>query len=55
MSAIASRTRHVFAATLLILVGVLSGCAHNNPRDPLEPLNRGVYAFNRRFLRPAGW
>lgn len=24
----------------------LSGCATNNPRDPLEPFNRGVFKFN---------
>jgi len=28
-------------------LSVLGGCASNgNPRDPLEPLNRAVYAFN---------
>lgn len=31
---------------LLLLVTLFAGCAHNNPRDPLEPFNRGVYAFN---------
>ena len=31
---------------MLMLVGALAGCAHNNPRDPLEPFNRTVYAFN---------
>ncbi len=34
---------------LLLLVVVLSGCASGpgaNPRDPLEPFNRGVYKFN---------
>lgn len=34
----------------------LGGCATNNPRDPLEPFNRGVYAFNdtadRVVLKP---
>jgi len=34
----------VGAAACLLLLG---GCATNgNPRDPLEPLNRGVYKFN---------
>lgn len=56
MSATESRTRRLIAMTLLVLVGAVSGCAHNNPRDPLEPFNRGVYAFNdavdRAVLRP---
>lgn len=34
----------------LLLIGlVLSGCAstgHYNPKDPLEPVNRGIYKFN---------
>ena len=46
MSATESRVRHLIAAIVLILVGAVSGCAHNNPRDPLEPFNRGVYTFN---------
>jgi phospholipid-binding lipoprotein MlaA len=37
-------SRLVAAVTLASLV--LGGCATNNPRDPLEPLNRGVFAFN---------
>jgi phospholipid-binding lipoprotein MlaA len=36
--------RLVAAVTLASLA--LGGCATNNPRDPLEPLNRGVFAFN---------
>lgn len=35
--------------TPLVAVAFLSGCAtgpNANPRDPLEPLNRGVYRFN---------
>jgi len=46
MSANVSRARSVLAACLLLLVGALSGCAHTNTRDPLEPLNRGIFAFN---------
>ncbi|MGH8663254.1 MAG: MlaA family lipoprotein, partial [Burkholderiales bacterium] len=46
MSAIESRTRHLVAAIMLVLVGAVSGCAHTNPRDPLEQFNRGVYSFN---------
>lgn len=34
----------------LLLIGLmLSGCAstgHYNPKDPLEPVNRGIYKFN---------
>ena len=31
----------------LVSLTLLSGCASNgNPRDPLEPINRGVYFFN---------
>jgi phospholipid-binding lipoprotein MlaA len=38
------RVRAVIACGLLSL---LAGCATNgNPRDPLEPLNRGIYHFN---------
>lgn len=37
-----------FRLALLTLVFTLGGCATTNgdPRDPLEPLNRGVYRFN---------
>jgi len=35
------------AACAILSLGVLGGCAStNDPRDPLEPLNRGVYKFN---------
>src|SRR5688500_4748326 len=31
----------------ILIAVVLSGCATNgDPRDPLEPFNRGVYRFN---------
>ncbi|MCL6556103.1 MAG: VacJ family lipoprotein [Burkholderiales bacterium] len=33
----------VFAGALLLS---LAGCATTDPRDPLEPLNRGIYHFN---------
>jgi len=37
----------VLGATVLMLVLQLGGCASTgNPRDPLEPLNRGIYTFN---------
>jgi phospholipid-binding lipoprotein MlaA len=44
-------------ATALLLLGFLGGCATaTNPRDPLEPFNRGVYQFNetvdRYVLKP---
>jgi phospholipid-binding lipoprotein MlaA len=50
------RLRAALPASLL--VAVLAGCATpKNPRDPLEPLNRAVYAFNhdldRVALKPA--
>jgi len=47
------------AAVCAILgIGVLGGCATaNDPRDPLEPINRGIYKFNdgvdTMFLKPA--
>ena len=35
------------AVCSIVSLGVLGGCAStNDPRDPLEPLNRGVYQFN---------
>ncbi len=42
----------------IVGLGVLSGCASTgNPRDPLEPLNRGIYHFNdgvdTMLLKPA--
>lgn len=47
-------------AGLALFVLMLSGCAtgpNANPRDPLEPFNRGVYQFNdavdRAVVKPA--
>lgn len=38
---------NIFSATILSLAFLLTGCATNgDPRDPLEPFNRGVYHFN---------
>ena len=31
---------------LLLTLTFLGGCATNNPRDPLEPMNRAVFSFN---------
>lgn len=48
-----------FAALCAIVsLGVLGGCATtHDPRDPLEPINRGVYKFNEgvdtMLLKPA--
>ncbi|MFA5939028.1 MAG: VacJ family lipoprotein [Sinimarinibacterium sp.] len=43
----------------IVAAATLSGCAHNSlyePSDPLEPVNRSIYAFNttadRYVLRP---
>ncbi len=40
----------------LVLTAAVAGCASVDTRDPLEPLNRQVYAFNddvdRKILRP---
>ena len=52
----ASRLR-MTAVCAVISLGVLGGCAStNDPRDPLEPINRGVYQFNdgvdTMFLKP---
>lgn len=46
------------AACAIVGLSVLGGCASTgDPRDPLEPLNRGIYQFNEgvdtMFLRPA--
>jgi phospholipid-binding lipoprotein MlaA len=43
---------------LLLLAAVSAGCATGpDPRDPLEPMNRGIYQFNDHFdrvlLKPA--
>ena len=32
--------------TAALMVFAVSGCATTDPRDPLEPLNRGIYEFN---------
>ena len=44
------KTKTIQSARLVAVVALagvaLSGCATNNPRDPLEPLNRGIYSFN---------
>lgn len=49
----------VLGSSLLIVLALLSGCAtgpNANPRDPLEPFNRGVYQLNdavdRAVLKP---
>jgi phospholipid-binding lipoprotein MlaA len=46
MGAMESHTRNLLVAILIVLSAAMAGCASNNPRDPLEPFNRGVYAFN---------
>jgi len=46
MTLLAARLRTALLLSLLSLT-LLAGCAStNNPRDPLEPLNRAVYQFN---------
>lgn len=43
------KLRSARLASALVLALLASGCAtgpNANPRDPLEPLNRGVYSFN---------
>ena len=50
--------RHASLAALLVAFTLLGGCASTgNPRDPFEPLNRGIYHFNDGvdtvLLRPA--
>jgi len=37
---------NIYSAALISLAFLLTGCATNDPRDPLEPLNRGIYHFN---------
>lgn len=33
-------------SSLAVAAVLLTGCATNNPRDPLEPFNRAMFAFN---------
>lgn len=45
------------AVCVIVSLGLLGGCATtHDPRDPLEPINRGVYKFNdaidTMFLKP---
>ncbi|MGE0556999.1 MAG: VacJ family lipoprotein [Burkholderiales bacterium] len=54
---LSSRLRPALAAAIISL-GMLGGCASTgDPRDPLEPLNRGIYKFNDGvdtvLIRPA--
>jgi phospholipid-binding lipoprotein MlaA len=57
MTAAARRLRSLLLG--VVCLAVLAGCAatNNNPRDPLEGLNRGVYRFNEYadnlVLKPA--
>ena len=51
--------RRVAGAWLLVAAVALAGCAtgpHANPKDPIEPFNRGVQRFNdgvdEAFLKP---
>lgn len=59
MASSLARARALVFCGLVSLLVVLSGCAatSNNPRDPLEGLNRGVYHFNdvvdNLFVKPA--
>jgi len=53
-----SRLRALAVGSAISLT-LLAGCATNgDPRDPLEPLNRGIYKFNdgadALLIRPAG-
>ena len=57
--AINNTLRCVLGTSVLIVLSLLSGCAtgpNANPRDPLEPFNRGVYQLNdavdRAVLKP---
>jgi len=40
---------HAALAALLVLMGGCATTAESDPRDPLEPLNRGIYRFNEVF------
>jgi len=38
---------HASVAGIVMCMTLLGGCASTgNPRDPFEPLNRGIYHFN---------
>lgn len=45
------------SAAALVAIATLSGCATNNPRDPLEPYNRAMFKVNdtidQAALKPA--
>lgn len=41
-----ARRLRLAAVCAIVSLGVLGGCATTDPRDPLEPINRGVYQFN---------
>ncbi len=41
-----SRSLPALVMALLLPFALLGGCATNNPRDPLEPMNRAIYGFN---------
>ena len=42
-----ARRLRLAAVCVIVGLGVLGGCASTgDPRDPLEPLNRGIYQFN---------
>lgn len=52
------RRLRLAAVCVIVGLGVLGGCASTgDPRDPLEPLNRGIYHFNdgvdTMLLKPA--
>jgi len=40
------RTKLIIAIAGLLTLSLLSGCASNANKDPLEGLNRGIYKFN---------
>ncbi len=41
-----TRSLKALLLALLLPLALLGGCATNNPRDPLEPMNRAIYGFN---------
>jgi phospholipid-binding lipoprotein MlaA len=50
------KRRKVPLACIALSIVLLGGCATNNPRDPFEPVNRGIYQFNegvdKAILKP---